>query len=449
MSRTGALAAAAGALLTVDVSKTIEGYESELRKARDQADQLVVKMTQEDRELTTDEQSALAEAQGKVASYTKRIEALRKQSKIHEETTRPGESRTRGKDTPAPGDSDDAKEARAAHRAAMDRYIRFGMQALDEEQRSLLMGHSVNLQSSPETRDLSALTGSAAGFTVADEMIREIEIAMKSFSGVAQSRSRLFPTSTGADLPWPTANDTNNTGELVAENVATTIAAAGAGDPTFGQVVFKSYLFSSKLIKVPIQLLQDSATNIEELMGRMLGERLGRITNTKYTVGTGANEPQGIVTGATLGNTAAATAAITYGEMIDLQHTVDPAYRPDAQFMFHDTTWSILRKLLDSNGRPIWQPAAGGSMGAAAEGTLLGQGFVVNQDMAVPAASAKVILYGDLSKYVRRQVKGYTLIRLAERFAEQFQVGFVAFLRSDGRLLDAGTHPIKYLQQHA
>jgi hypothetical protein len=44
-------------------------------------------------------------------------------------------------------------------------------------------------------------------------------------------------------------------------------------------------------------------------------------------------------------------------------------------------------------------------------------------------------------------VKELVVLRLVERFADYGQVAFIGFARYDGNLLDAGTHPVKYLQQ--
>ena len=69
--------------------------------------------------------------------------------------------------------------------------------------------------------------------------------------------------------------------------------------------------------------------------------------------------------------------------------------------------------------------------------------------MASMAASAKSILFGDFKNYRVRRVAGVQVMRLVERYADFNQVGFVAFQRWDGNLVDAGTHPIKYLQNSA
>ena len=55
------------------------------------------------------------------------------------------------------------------------------------------------------------------------------------------------------------------------------------------------------------------------------------------------------------------------------------------------------------------------------------------------AANAKSILFGDFREaYVIRDASDVALLRLTERYADYFQVGFVAFQRSDGTMQNAG-----------
>src|SRR5690606_2511074 len=84
--------------------------------------------------------------------------------------------------------------------------------------------------------------------------------------------------------------------------------------------------------------------------------------------------------------------------------------------------------------------------------TVLGYRYTINQDMAtwVDAADSndnkKIALFGDFHKYIIRQVAGMRIVRLNERFGDTDEVGFVVFARFDGDLLDAGTHPVKYMR---
>jgi HK97 family phage major capsid protein len=69
--------------------------------------------------------------------------------------------------------------------------------------------------------------------------------------------------------------------------------------------------------------------------------------------------------------------------------------------------------------------------------------------MPVMAANAKSILFGDFSNYVIRDALDVQIIRLNERFPDNLEVGFIAFQRTDGNLVNAGTNPIKYYQNSA
>jgi HK97 family phage major capsid protein len=102
-----------------------------------------------------------------------------------------------------------------------------------------------------------------------------------------------------------------------------------------------------------------------------------------------------------------------------------------------------IRKLVDDNKRPLWEP----SLQAGVPSTLLGHPVVVNNDMdSSVATTKKTVVFGDLrAAYVWRTVAGGQLVRLDERYADYLQVGFFAFGRADGVVQDAGA--AKYLLQ--
>lgn len=64
-------------------------------------------------------------------------------------------------------------------------------------------------------------------------------------------------------------------------------------------------------------------------------------------------------------------------------------------------------------------------------------------------AGKKTVAFGALDKYLIRRVKELAVLRLVERFADYGQVAFLGFARYDGNLLDAGTHPVKYIVQRS
>jgi len=212
--------------------------------------------------------------------------------------------------------------------------------------------------------------------------------------------------------------------------------------------VFK---YSSKSIALPFELLQDSMFNIEGYISNLLQLRKGRIHNRHHTVGTGTNQPRGIVTAAAAGKVGATgqTVTVTYDDLVDLEHSVDPYYRSAGKWMMHDDTLRALRKLKDGNGRPIFVPGYEQGNPGGAPDRLLGREIVINQHMPVMAANAKSILFGDFSKYLIRDVMDTTLFRMTDSaFTLKGQVGFVAFSRSGANMVDVGG-AIKYYQNSA
>ena len=316
-----------------------------------------------------------------------------------------------------------------------------GLSALTPEQRQAMVARQ-----NPDIRAaMSTSTGTEGGYTVSTEYNRELIEAMKEIGGV-RPVAHVFQTATGATMNFPTADATAEEGEIVGQN-----APASGGDTAFGNATMDVYKYSSKKIALPFELLQDSMFNLEVYVQKLLGLRIGRITNRHYTVGTGVGQPRGLVTAAAVGKAAAAggTTAVTYEDLVDLEHSVDPAYRSRAQYMFHDDSLKVLRKIKDDNGRPIFVPGYETGNPGGAPDRIMGRAFSINQHMAPMAANAKSIAFGDMSKYFVRDVMDLTMFRMTDSaFTLLGQVGFVAFMRSGGNLIDVGG-AIKLFQNSA
>ena len=289
-----------------------------------------------------------------------------------------------------------------------------------------------------EFRDLNVATGTKGQETIPEGFVNALEMALLQYGGV-RAVAEIVRTDSGNDLPWPTVNDTSNKGAILAEETS-----FGSGvDPSFSQVIFKAFKYSSKPILVSFELLQDSAFDLGARIGEMLGIRIGRIQNDHFTTGGGTTLPKGF----TVAGTAFAAlddVTISADDVIGLEHSVDPAYRMGASFMMHDQILAKIRLLKESTTNAfIWQPG----LQAGVPDRLLGYPYTINQSMAsTTVASAKVMAFGDFSKYKVRDVATIRLLRLDELYAATDQVAFIAYMRTDGNLLDAGTHPIKYLQ---
>ena len=284
----------------------------------------------------------------------------------------------------------------------------------------------------PEYRAQS--TGATAGGEYIPEgFVRNLEIAMLDFSGMRQV-AQVMRTSEGNDMPWPTTDDTSNVGAILAENTQ-----VSEQDVTTGAVVFEAYKYTSSLVRVSFELIQDSAFDMSSVLARLLGERIGRITNQHFTTGTGTSQPRGAITAGTVFTTAVDT--FDADDLISIKYALDPAYRasPSAAFMMHDTIQGEVRKFKDSNGQYLWQP----SLIAGQPATFDGFRVISNQDMdsgtgPTYTTGEELAAFADWSKYIIRDVGTVRLRRLVERYADFDQEGFVAFSRHDGDSIQDG-----------
>jgi HK97 family phage major capsid protein len=293
---------------------------------------------------------------------------------------------------------------------------------------------------------MSTTTSSQGGYTVQTDVQKTVLDALKQYGGMRRVAT-VLQTAMGNTINYPTSDGTSETGEIIGQNTTAT-----GLDVSFGVVPLNVYKFSSKIIAVPFELLQDSEVDVEGFVVKRATTRLGRITNTKFTVGAGdgSSEPNGLITAASTGVTAANSTsqvtAVLYDSLIDLQHSVDPAYREggECKWMMNDASVKVIRKIKDGQSRPIFVPGyefaiPTGGKSAGIPDSLLGDPIQVNQDMAVMAANAKSIAYGKMSEYVIRDVMDVTMFRFTDSaYTKLGQVGFLAWLRSGGNLIDIG-----------
>lgn len=289
-----------------------------------------------------------------------------------------------------------------------------------------------------ENRAQSLGTDSAGGYTVPDGFLAKIVERRVSYGGIA-SLAETITTDSGNPLPFPTNDDSANSGEIVAENAA----PAGGADLVFGVKTLGAYKYTSEgtgglPLKVSVELLQDSAFDLESYIARKLGERIARKQATDFAVGTGTGQPQGLLTGLAVGVDIAA-AVPTYAELLAATYVPDAQYTSDgAHWVMNQAILRGIQGIVDTSGRPLVADMTAGISGAPAR-TLLGYPVII--DNALPAtwvAAAKTVIFGNVKDaYLIRQVKGVTLAVLRELYSVNFQVGFLAYARADALVQDA------------
>lgn len=286
-----------------------------------------------------------------------------------------------------------------------------------------------------EIRTLSKASGGAGLYTVPTSFQAELIDSLREF-GVMRQISRVITTDSGEDLEWPKVS-AHGTASWTAENAAYT-----ASDETFGTATLGAHK-AATIIKVSEELMTDSAFDLDAYIRSEFGLRIGVLENAGYVAGDGSGKPTGVAGSASAGVTAAAAAAITADELIDLYHSLLSPYRANASWLVKDSSVKLVRKLKDSDGQYLWQPG----LQAGVPDTLLGRPFYTDPDVAAAAASAVSALFGDFNYYVIRDVDGVQFQRLNELYAENGQIGFKAYHRTDGELMN--TAAVKKLTQAA
>lgn len=316
-----------------------------------------------------------------------------------------------------------------------------GPDARNEQQRGVEIFLRKNFRDmSPEEvsvvrNTMSTTTGSQGGYTVQTQVASDWVDAMKDYGGVRRVADRIVTTN-GSDLSYPASDGTAEVGELLAQN-----ASATSSDPSFGTVPLTTYKFGSKIIAVPIELIQDTNIDIVAMVQKRVRDRVGRSQNAYFSTGTGSSQPYGVTVAASVGKTGATgqTTTIIYDDLVDMVDSVDAAYLAEGAltWMFGQTLRRVIRKIKDTSGRPIWTPSYEAGISGAFTDELLGFPVNINNDMPTPAANAVSLSFGQHRKYMVRDTMELTVFRFEDSaYMSKGQIGFLAWARAAGNLLD-------------
>jgi HK97 family phage major capsid protein len=156
---------------------------------------------------------------------------------------------------------------------------------------------------------------------------------------------------------------------------------------------------------------------------------------TKFTVGTGTNEPFGVITGATTTVNATAGGVFDSEDLYRLMQALPPRYQAGADFM---GSLSILNKISQ------FESAAGARLfPETADGRLLRRGLFENSAMtAVTTVGALFLIYGDFSRFVIVDRIGLSIELIPHLFdttnnRPTGQRGLFAYWRNSSKVFDA------------
>ena len=300
---------------------------------------------------------------------------------------------------------------------AFVRFVMLGKDGISNEEREIISR-------------AQSTTNSAGGYTIPQTLANEIIKGMAAFGGMREN-SRILNTTGGETFKFAYNDDTAGTVELITEGNAIT----ANDDTAFSEVSLGAYKYG-QAVYINHELAQDSQFDIVGYITELFAERFGRGLNAIYTTADGSSKPNGVMSATSAGVTLADQDAISYNEILELKHSVDPAYRRNGKFMLNDATLLAIKKLSIGSGdaRPLWDA---GSTVSGAPATIDGSQYFINQDVDSLGSLKKPMAYGDFSKFIIRDAGTMRMIRDTSLRVLQDQITLVGWHRTDSDLLDS------------
>lgn len=252
-------------------------------------------------------------------------------------------------------------------------------------------------------------------------------------------------TDTGGAFTWPVIDNSTASATIIAENMTFNEAADAVFDAPL--LFAKAQTWRADLIRVSIELVQDSKFRLDDVLSAAFAIRLAR--------GVGASFMATLLSEATVGKAAAGgqTSTILYEDIEDMISSINEIYRqsPKCGWMCRQATVDAIARLKDSAGRPL------GLIEYSLRRVPYLWGYPVYISPSVPAIGTsgsplvgnKSLLFGDFNAWkVRRVADSLRVRRLGERYAERGQVAFTSTVRANGALGKASgaDSPIKVFQ---
>lgn len=297
-----------------------------------------------------------------------------------------------------------------------------------------------------ELRALGKASDAAGGYLVPDEWRDKLVECMKSFGGFAAAAEEVT-SNDGRKWIWPTLSDettgTPNEAVITAEAAQFT----GGADPTFGENTLDVFKYTTSgasdlPIRVSVELLQDSGTDVDALLRRLMARRIHRKQARDFVVGGGTTLPKGILNGtpdAELSTTNTWNGTNNgYPLLLSIVTLLDQEYLNNAKWLMNKNTYAQILGLVDDNGRPLIMPSTAGIGDGVGGGmTILGYPVIIDNYAPNAADDTNFMAFGDFRQaYVIRRVRELEVI--ADPYARKNygQVEYVAWQRAGGTVQD-------------
>lgn len=284
---------------------------------------------------------------------------------------------------------------------------------------------SASLKRGVETRAMHVTTTpDLGGLLVKETWADSIANQVLGISSILSSGIEIKTTGNGEQINLPTRKTLPSLTWNIGQGQDLT-----ESNGTFGSQTLLAYK-GSYYSYVSTEMLEDSAYPVEDELAAQAAEAVQNGLGAAVCAGSGTGEPTGLLTsaeGIVSGNLAAGP---TYDQLMNLEASVaSAAMRSGARaaYVMAPATMYKLRKLKDSNGRPLWNPL---SMVDGTPNMLNGRPIYLDDALA-----GGEILFGDLSAYTLRLVRDWRFEKSTDHKFTEDVVTYRTVIRADGKLL--------------
>lgn len=377
---------------------------TELKQKRagliDKQRDLVDKADEEDRNLSSEEKTKFEKIGNDIDNLEERIE--QRQEILDREK----------KEISRQVDSGDVKNEPEdkEYKQAFEQYMRYGKKDMDRDTAKLLREH----------RAQNVANNVKGGYLVIPEWENSIIDKLTDIS-VMRQIATIETTSSETNIPISTTKPTFGWIDELGTYPET--------EEEFGNKSVDAWK-TGGIIKVSEELLYDNDYNLEGRIERDASIGFDDIEEPGFINGDGVKKPRGVLLDADVGVTAAASGSLDSDEIMELAYAPKSGYRNNASWLMNDNTVLAVRKLKDGNNQYLWQPG----MQAGEPDMLLGHPIRYSDSMPDIGSENKPIAFGDFSFYGIYDRQGMFMQRLVEKYADEGQVGFRTYKRTDGLL---------------
>lgn len=370
---------------------------SNLKSLRDKKNQLINEL---------EEMVSLVEAQESRSLSKEELDAFdAKKAEIENidaTLARVEEIRTRNMSAPQVKEMHDAKSNEELERRALDAFFR-GADLNAEEKRAMA------------TSGNTAIIPTNIAKTIRKKLEEQCPILQKATTYSSKGVLRLIDES---DI---------GSASITAEN-----AAFNASDVAFKHIELRSWKISTS-VQITFEMLANAEIDLSKYLVEVIIRRIGKELNRLFLVGTGSDQPQGLIEGSQK-VTLSDTSAISINDFITMQTTLNPAYINDSTcWIVNRETYIKMGNLLDQQGRPY---LTSNVIGDRIQYRFLGSEVIVDNNMPKLGSSGnKAIVYANIRDcYSVNMLQEITTKHLVEKGFTNGYEEFAAYVLADGKI---------------